>query len=249
MKGICKIPLIPCRSEAKESAEMETQLLFGETYTVIEEIPKWLKIKCTIDDYICWIDAKLFSPLNSSINTYKRTITKTSIIFDNKGEETLLPMGAVLTNYDKANFSLQNKNYQLFLGETSENIEDINGDKVILLAKRLLNTPYLWGGKSSFGIDCSGLTQLIFSLFNYNLPRNASQQIEIGKEISINEAKAGDLAYFVNENNKVTHVGIMMNNHQIIHASGKVRIDEIDKKGILKDMEYTHQLYKIKRLI
>ena len=249
MKGICNIPLIPCRAEAKESAEMETQLLFGETYTVIDEIPKWIKIKCEIDGYICWIDSKLYFPINELIKSFKRTITKTSIIFDKNGEETLLPMGSVLINYNKASFNIEDKNYQLFLGETSEYLEKINGKKIVLLAKRLLNTPYLWGGKSSFGIDCSGLTQLIFSLFNYHLPRNASQQEALGDDVFISESKAGDLAFFVSENNKITHVGIMMNNHQIIHASGTVRIDTIDEKGILKDKEYTHQLYKIKRLI
>lgn len=249
MKGICNIPLIPCRAEAKESAEMETQLLFGETYTVIEEIPKWLKIKCELDGYICWIDSKLFFPLNKTIKDFKRTTTKTSIIFDKYGEETLLPMGAVLSNYDKGNFNIENKNFQLFLGETSNNLKKINGEAIVFLAKRLLNTPYLWGGKSSFGIDCSGLTQLVYSLFNHSLPRNASQQVALGNDTSITESKAGDLAFFINENNKVTHVGIMMSNHQIIHASGTVRIDKIDEKGIIKDQEYTHQLYKIKRLI
>ena len=129
------------------------------------------------------------------------------------------------------------------------NSDDINGEKIVLLAKRLLNTPYLWGGKSSFGIDCSGLTQLVFSLFNHHLPRNASHQIELGKDVSIKDAKPGDLAYFVSNSNKVTHVGIMIDNKTIIHASGSVRIDDINEKGILKEKEYTHQLYKIKRLI
>lgn len=249
MKGICNIPLIPCRSEAKESSEMETQLLFGETYTVIEEIPKWIKIKLDLDNYVCWIDSKLYFPFDLTSNKSERTITKTSIVFDKSGNETLLPMGAKLDNLNNSEFELQNRKYQLFIGETSLHLNEINGEKIVYLSKRLLNTPYLWGGKSSFGIDCSGLTQLVYSLFDVNLPRNASQQVKVGKEVNINDSMAGDLAFFENDNHKITHVGIMINQNTIIHASGSVRIDEIDKKGILKDSVYTHKLCNIKRLI
>jgi cell wall-associated NlpC family hydrolase len=114
-----------------------------------------------------------------------------------------------------------------------------------------LNTPYLWGGKSPFGIDCSGFTQVVFKTGGHKLPRDSSQQILKGKEIGLEDRRGGDLAFFTNTEGKMNHVGILMDENRIIHASGKVRIDEFDEKGIrnVEKNAYTHHFYKLKRII
>ncbi|MFI5159591.1 MAG: C40 family peptidase, partial [Sphingobacteriales bacterium] len=101
-----------------------------------------------------------------------------------------------------------------------------------------------------FGIDCSGFVQAVFKLHGTKLKRDASQQAEQGSLIeSLEEARLGDLAFFKNADGRVVHVGIMLNNKQIIHASGKVKIDSIDEDGIYSEelKRHTHTLHSIKR--
>jgi cell wall-associated NlpC family hydrolase len=120
-----------------------------------------------------------------------------------------------------------------------------------IVAKQFLGTAYLWGGRTVFGIDCSGFVQMVFKLFNYKLPRDAYQQAEMGEAIGfLAEAKPGDLAFFDNEQGKITHVGILLSPHQIIHASAVVRMDPIDQAGIVSSSTglRTHQLRTIRRI-
>lgn len=114
-----------------------------------------------------------------------------------------------------------------------------------------LNAPYQWGGKSPFGIDCSGFTQMVYRLAGYQLKRDASQQVMQGKTVALSDAQVGDLAFFTNEAGRITHVGLMLDNNRIMHASGKVRIDTLDEQGIIhhETKQYTHQLNIMKRII
>jgi cell wall-associated NlpC family hydrolase len=123
---------------------------------------------------------------------------------------------------------------------------------IISTAYLLINAPYLWGGKNPFGIDCSGFTQIVYKLNGYKLPRDASQQVELGTPLSfVEEAEAGDLAFFDNEEGNIVHVGILLNNEQIIHASGSVRIDKYDHYGIFNKSlgKYSHSMRVIKRVL
>jgi len=226
------ISVVPIRAEASDKAEMVSQLLYGEEYEVLESQEKWLKIKAAFDGYIGWIDKK-----QSSTDTFDNTsfvVSKYALV--NVGvQKHLLSIGARLPlHYEQIDS----------IGEVSTQEQDI-----ISTAKLFLETPYLWGGKSVFGIDCSGFTQQVFKLAGFKLPRDAYQQAEIGEKVAFGEHQANDLAFFAS-NDRITHVGILTDKDHIIHASGKVRIDQFNDKGIIQEesKELTHHLIAIKRI-
>jgi gamma-D-glutamyl-L-lysine dipeptidyl-peptidase len=251
-KGICQLAVIPVRKEAMEQSEMVSQLLFGETFEIIEEIDNWIFVKAFYDHYQGWIDKKCssfitddeFSKLNDESSFVLNTLT--DVIKDNETLR-LLP-GSSIYNYnpDKSSFSLLDNSFKLVPNQL---IEDNNVKSV---ASYFLNAPYLWGGRSLFGIDCSGFSQIVFKILNTKIPRDASQQVNEGETISfIADAKEGDLAFFDNVEGDISHVGILLNNKEIIHASGNVKIDDVDHQGIFNrsTKEYSHRLRVIKRIL
>lgn len=249
--GICIQTLIPVRSEPKESAEMATQLIFGELYRIIEFDSKWANIESIDDNYNGWIDAKIVTEINEEkfkkLNDVQYQIVSDPISFIENNEEEKMPLvaGSIFYNNSEKGFVISNS------GFTKPNQAVFKKSDIEILSRRFLNAPYLWGGKSILGIDCSGLTQLVYKILGTQLPRNASQQASIGQSISfINESQSGDLAFFDNDEGNIIHVGIILKNSQIIHASGHVRIDKIDHQGIfnIDTQKYTHKLRIIKRV-
>lgn len=252
--GVCNLSIVPGRKGASDSSEMTTQLLFGESYEVLELGEKFVRIKSSFDHYECWICKKQhqkitfeeFEKINNAPKNYVYDIL--SVL---EQEEQIFPVvvGSFLPDIQAHKFSLAQRNYR-YDGETCG--EFIQKEKIVSDAYTFLNAPYLWGGKSPLGIDCSGFTQLVYKINGIAIPRDAYQQAEIGEGYSfVEECEAGDLAFFDNAEGKIVHVGIVLGAGKIIHASGKVRIDKLDHYGIFNNEtgKYSHKLRLIKKII
>ena len=255
--GICHLSIVPCRLEPSDTSEMVTQLLFGEAVKVYEEKKGgWRRAKTAYDDYDCWIDIKQITFISQEeFESIKSSFVATELVhvLEKKDSNLITPivLGSTLVNYKKKTISFGDEEFS-FDGQCTDTSKKQTKDSIVGNAMMFLNTPYLWGGRSPFGIDCSGFTQIIYKLNGFKLPRDASQQSEIGDTLSfIEESASGDLAFFDNEEGNIIHVGIMLENNMIIHASGKVRIDKIDHQGIfnVETNTYSHRLRLIKKIL
>lgn len=251
--GICHLSVIPLRLEPSDASEMVNQLLFGEHFEILERTKKWSKIRLFFDNYEGFIDNKQYQEitqetyidLSKERNIY--TAEFISFITDNKDISTIISLGSRLPFLQNKRLNINNSFYSY---EGKICYDNLNKSAIVEKAFLFLNVPYLWGGKSSFGIDCSGFTQTVYKLCGYNLFRDAKEQATQGQALnSIEESEAGDLAFFDNQEGKIIHVGIILKNHTIIHAHGKVRIDKLNNNGIydINTNECTHKLSIIKR--
>ena len=254
--GVCNLSLVPLRAEPSDRSEMVSQLLFGDHFEVLEVNDKWVRIKTGYDDYEGWIDAKQYADVD--VETFRNLDVCSTILglkihhpVRNTVTDEILNIvaGSSLPGYSDGRFKISQTVYSVVHPPLKPS-QDFFSAEVTAAAKFYLNTPYLWGGRSAFGIDCSGFSQMVFKQFNLKLKRDAWQQALQGVVVDfLQEAKPGDLAFFDNEEGKITHVGIMLSNNRIIHASGRVRIDVIDTEGIYSAelKRYTHKLRIIKR--
>jgi hypothetical protein len=250
----CVVPVCPVRAEAAHRSEQVSQLLFGETAELIESSGDFVKIKCSYDNYEGWCqlsqlqEMKQSSPENFTVNLCADWVNEIVL----NGKKMYLPFASVITTSTNQNVAEEVQNFKYSGKILTEEDQLFTEENLIKIAYTFINTPYLWGGRSVFGIDCSGFAQLVFKCLNISLLRDASQQATQGEAIGfLMEAKFGDLAFFDNEAGKITHVGILLNTDTIIHASGKVRIDTIDNFGIVSSdtRKRTHTLRVIKRMI
>lgn len=253
MFGICNLANIPLRFEPSDRSELVSQVLFGEHFQILEQDQKWSKIKLAYDDYEGWIDNKQYKSITEE---HYNLLSKDNIVLNADlieyitSPENLLmpiPLGASLSFLNYPEINSENFNFEGLKVSGIKPKSDI-----INTAYMYLHAPYLWGGKTPFGIDCSGFTQMVYKLNGYQLLRDASQQATQGEALSfIEESEAGDLAFFDNDEGNIIHVGIIMENNYIIHASGKVRIDRLDHLGIYNSEQnrHTHKLRVIKKII
>ncbi|WP_310558049.1 C40 family peptidase [Flavobacterium sp.] len=253
MFGICNLAIIPLRSEPSDRSEIVSQVLFGEHFEILEQVNQWSKIKLHIDNYEGWVDSKQYQNISES---EFQQLSNDVIVLNSDlleyitGPNNLLlpiPLGSSLSFLNHIDINTANFNFE------GTKISGIKSKKSILsTAFMYLNAPYLWGGKTPFGIDCSGFTQMVYKLNGYKLLRDASQQALQGETLSfIEESEPGDLAFFDNQEGNIIHVGIIMQDNYIIHASGKVRIDRLDHLGIFnaETNRHTHKLRVIKKII
>ena len=245
--AICNLGIVPLRLEPGHTSQMLSQLLYGEVFQILEERNQWSRIRTAFDSLEAWIENKQFQKISAeefeSINAETPQLCADLVEFVSKGEQLIsIPMGAVLNGvnlmHHRHSGSIASGNYPK--------------ERLLETAFLYLNVPYLWGGKSPFGIDASGFTQMVYKLNGHKLFRNASQQAQQGESLSfIEESEPGDLAFFDNAEGIINHVGIMMSDNYIIHADGKVRLDRIDHSGIYNAevKRHTHQLRVIKKII
>ncbi|UNY98627.1 C40 family peptidase [Zhouia spongiae] len=247
--GICHLSIVPLRSEVSDKSELISQVLYGEYFKVLEHRKKWSRIRLAFDRYEGWIDNKQFLFITEEqYKTIDKQVPELSgdlvefVTNDNTQELLTIPLGSNISGNPLLGFSYDGS----ILGTKQPK------NKIIETAYMYLNAPYMWGGKTPFGIDCSGFTQMVYKLNGYKLFRDASQQAEQGEALSfIEESEPGDLAFFDNEEGNIVHVGIMMSDNYIIHAHGKVRIDRIDHSGIFNvdTRKHSHKLRVIKKII
>ncbi len=246
--GLCNLSIVPLRLDYSDRSEMVSQVLYGDLFEILEVTEKWSRIKLTFDNYEGWIDNKQFIRLSendySSLNQLPLKLSTNLLDIVTTSTNELLPISV------GSNISVAKYLDHLFEGEI--NNSNFSKSNIVEIAHLYLNSPYLWGGKTPFGIDCSGFTQMVYKINGIKLYRDASQQVTQGEVLSfIEESEPGDLAFFDNEEGIITHVGIILENNKIIHAHGKVRIDHIDHSGIFNTEKqfHTHKLRVIKRIL
>lgn len=266
--GICLQSVVPVRSDPNHRSEMVTQVLFGDLFRIFEIANGWARVEMAFDEYQGWLPMTQFVLLPEDeflrlFNSESAIAIELLQLISNETKQTIFPIvaGSSLPGFNKGEFRILGDTY-LFDGEVKERsaFETATTQSERLGAKReivkdamfYLNAPYLWGGRTPFGIDCSGLTQMVYKKNKIRLPRDSGQQALHGEPLGfLSEAEPGDLAFFDNSEGKIIHVGIIIDPSHIIHASGKVRIDTIDHQGIfnVEVGEYTHTLRLIKRMV
>ncbi len=251
LTAICIVPISPMRPEPSHKTEQLNQQLFGEFCTILETEKDWYKIQSNYDGYIGWVTANHLTIVDEHLiqmTTQHFTCEWTNLINFNK-QDMQIPFGCMLPGLLQ-NHVQWNEVHVEYHGELQKRSAKNIHHQLEAFAFMFMNTPYLWGGKSVFGIDCSGFAQQVFKLVDIHLPRDAKDQAQKGESVGfLAESKIGDLAFFDNEEGEIIHVGILLNERQIIHAAGKVRIDHIDSQGIINSETNlrTHQLRIIKR--
>lgn len=255
--GVCRLSVVPVRREPDHRSEQVTQLLFGDHYTVEEESAdqKWIRIRIDFDQYQGWLDRKQHHAITADyynhINhaDFKITTDLTSTLLYNKSPLMVL-IGSVIPISSAELFKMEEQ--FAFNGESKNLGQRREIDFLRSTASKYLGSPYQWGGKTPFGIDCSGFTQMVFKISGYRLQRDASQQATQGRVVeTLAEARQGDLAFFQDEQGRITHTGILLAENRIIHASGKVRIDLLHESGITHadSTAVTHRLAAIRRIL
>ncbi len=240
------------RKEASHRTEVVSSLLFGEIAEILEESNGFTKIRCQYDGYEGWCQTTQLTPIFSNdFNNSNQTLTADwANPIEINGTLMQVSMGTPLTIFKNNEAHIGNFNLH-YSGKVWDATKAVFEEETIMsISKQYLNTSYLWGGRSVFGIDCSGFVQQVYRFFNKQLPRDAYQQAAEGEVVGfLQEVKCGDLAFFDNEEGKITHVGLLYSSDTIIHSSGKVRIDKIDNMGIVSSDsgERTHKLRIIKR--
>ena len=236
MYGICHLSIIPVRKNSSSKSELVSQLIYGELFEVIEKKEKWFYIESIDDKYCGWINYSQFKEISKQ--DFKKVKKTESKLLNNISAEIEIENGNMSITIGSKVSSAFILNHKLKQEEYSKN-------SIIENSLKFLNSPYLWGGRTPYGIDCSGFSQQIYKLNGFQLPRDANQQALQGKEVKLEKAKPGDLAFFGEK--KITHVGIIIDSNKIVHAFGCVRIDYLNEKGIINSTskKITHYLKKI----
>jgi hypothetical protein len=255
--GITLQSIVPMRREPREQSEMVSQLLFGEPYRVEEVIDKWLRISACFDHYGGWFDRKLhreitqeeyrkYNPVQVPVLACKMAEIRLS-----RSSVLIISAGSSLPGFVESRKTLVTPDKEVPVRPIGGKMIRSSDQRINHTACQFLNVPYLWGGRSFFGMDCSGFVQTVFKIHGIFLPRDAAEQAKSGTEISsADEVAPGDLAFFGLDRENISHVGIVMPASEIIHCSGWVRIDRLERSGIYNRSTHTmtHKLQALRRV-
>lgn len=254
--GICPLSTVAIRNSASHKSEMISQLLFGELVEILERKGRqWVKVRCAHDNLVGWVSTNQLEAITpNEFALYQEQFAFVLDVFQALSTaDSFLPLtlGARLPNFDGLRFFVGEKTFN-YSGQAVFPQDIVQGPEIIQkIAKRFLNVPFLWGGRSTLGVDGPGLVQVVFGIAGYPLPREAFEQVERGENVDFAEqSQPADVAFFENQKGRITHAGIMLPEGKIIHSYGKVRIDKLDHYGIFSREKggYTHKLRIIKRL-
>lgn len=244
MYALCVVPVAPLRLTPDHASEMTSQLVFGESCLVHGPAPNgFFHVSCSHDGYEGYcMGNQLMMNLKEDEKAEMIFTGWSNTIHDTAGHSMVLPFGARWPRAFEERFVVEPSNFQL---PTST----FSNEKLTETAGKFINTPYLWGGRTVFGADCSGFVQMVMGVFGYALPRNAGEQVGVGRLEVAGRATCGDLAFFEVEG-RIVHVGILLAKDRIIHAFGKVRIDKLDETGIWNEEmhAYSHSLAEVRSL-
>jgi gamma-D-glutamyl-L-lysine dipeptidyl-peptidase len=248
---ICENVFVPLRSGPSHKTEMLSQVLFGEKYSIIDKAGTWIKIETVFDNYTGWLDTAHLQQCAAEDISTGNVLNRSLLCYKNDKTKLVLEAGCEIFNpdFEKKIFFAGDKKY-IAGDDFSKSFVSIN-DSFADTALKYINSPYIWGGRIPSGIDCSGLTQLVYKIHGIAIPRDSWKQAEAGQSIDfIDQSEPGDLVFFDNERGKITHVGMILSKGLVIHASGRIRIDTIDHQGIYKTEigGYSHKLRMIRRI-
>jgi gamma-D-glutamyl-L-lysine dipeptidyl-peptidase len=255
--ALCNLSVVPLRAEPAHRSEMVSQMLFGEVMQIVEEQGDWLQIVCEFDGYTGWLHYKQCRPVSHAFIEKFKSFPSPSCyellqIVQNESRHIVIPVvfGSTIPNLQNNVFYIDEDKY-LFDGQSLVP-NNVTRQFLCETALHYLNAPYMWGGRSPFGIDCSGLVQMVYKICGYRMPRDAAEQAKKGSIISfVSQAAPGDIAFFDNEEGLITHAGIVLHGQKVLHASGRVKVDNLDHEGIYDPelKKYTHKLRLIKSVI
>lgn len=255
---ICPLSIVPVRAQPSDRSEMVSQWLFGETAQVLEKGEKWSRLEFDHDGYIGWVDNKqIHATRTPNYDPDLRVIAGGGNSIVDVGErQVVLPYGAVLPFFEEGTILWDGRRIPV-QAVTNHRPELERADLMELYLHPFMGSPYLWGGRTPWGVDCSGLVQMIFILMGIYLPRDASKQAGEGDSVDLLDlCEPGDLVFFDNEEGSIIHVGIVLtrgdDDHlRIAHSSGRVRIDKLDQQGIFnaEEKRYTHKLRMVRRVL